>query len=296
MNTVTEEQQEMTADPEQQGRAPFTRKPGTGPFARQRYSIFGKIALGISIWRALGGLGGAIAITLSNGAPSRDIVTVTTVSLAMVIILATQRRWAALASIPLATYLLILTFTQPFALSDLEHPKGPDGFILFITAVLAFAASILALGGCLGEAVMIYAQKGRKTPRWVPAALCMVVGMIIGAIYIGAISPVPAPTGTTYTNGVPTVHIGPGNFLQPSVTITKGSKLLLVDDTTSEHDLYNGSWQNGSPITAREPGAPLVNGVQLKSSSIVVGPFTTAGTYHIYCLNHKGMILTIVVQ
>lgn len=124
MSTTIEEQQEIAAPTEQQGTAPRRRKWAGRPFARHRYTIFGQIAFGVSVWRALGGLGGAIAITFSNGAPSRDIVTVTTLSVAIVAILATRRRWAALASTPLAAYLMLLTFTQPFALSDLAHPRA----------------------------------------------------------------------------------------------------------------------------------------------------------------------------
>lgn len=53
-----------------------------------------------------------------------------------------------------------------------------------------------------------------------------VAGMVIGAILIAAIGQTSAPTGTTYTNGAPTVHMSAGNFSQPSVTIPKGSNLL----------------------------------------------------------------------
>ena len=33
-----------------------------------------------------------------------------------------------------------------------------------------------------------------------------------------------------------------------------------------------------------------------KSGSLKIGPFTTAGIFHIYCTIHRGMNLTIVVQ
>lgn len=46
---------------------------------------------------------------------------------------------------------------------------------------------------------------------------------------------------------------------------------------------------------ANEPGAPTVSNVQVNGKSIEVGPFTTAGTYHIYCVVHQGMNLTVVV-
>lgn len=79
-------------------------------------------------------------------------------------------------------------------------------------------------------------------------------------------------------------------------TISKGSKLLLVDDVASLHILVNGSWENGVAKAASEPGAPTVKDVSVNGNSVEVGPFSTAGTYHIYCSVHQGMNLTIVVQ
>src|SRR5437763_655250 len=58
----------------------------------------------------------------------------------------------------------------------------------------------------------------------------------------------------------------------------------------------NGSWQHGTAAPAHEPGAPTVNNVQVNGTSIQIGPFPTAGTYHLYCLVHQGMNLTIIVQ
>jgi len=86
------------------------------------------------------------------------------------------------------------------------------------------------------------------------------------------------------------------NFTQSSVTIAKGSKLLLVDDVAVTHILANGSWQHGKATPAREPGAPNVSNVQVNDTSTEIGPFTTAGIYHLYCTIHQGMNLTIRVQ
>jgi plastocyanin len=122
--------------------------------------------------------------------------------------------------------------------------------------------------------------------------------MVIGAILIAAIAQpaATASTGSTTPGGEPVVHMGPGNFLQSSVSVPKGSKLLLVDDGSFLHILTNGSWQNGQPKPAKEPQAPSVNNVQVNGNSIEIGPFTTAGTYHIYCTVHQGMNLTVIVS
>jgi hypothetical protein len=98
--------------------------------------------------------------------------------------------------------------------------------------------------------------------------------------------------------GGPTVHMGETTFLQPSITISKGSSLNLIDDVPVLHIIGNGSWVNNLTKPAIEPGAPVVNNVQISSAgqSIVVGPFNTAGTFHLYCSVHLNMNLTVTVQ
>ncbi len=266
-------------------------------FARQPLSVFAKIAFWAFLVGALGGLGGTITLTITNGSPSRDIVITTVCTLAGAVILATGFRWAPLVSTLLGGYNLYLIYTQPYVVESLVNPKGPNGgFTHFAGDVLVLACAILAFGSSIGAAVQNYRKTSRQAPRWLPSALSLVAGMIIGALFIGAIAQPPAATGTTYTNGVPTVHMSAGNFDQSSVTITKGSKLLLVDDVSALHILANGSWQNGTPKLEREPGAPAVNNVQVNGNSVEIGPFNIAGTYHIYCEVHQGMNLTIIVQ
>ena len=94
------------------------------------------------------------------------------------------------------------------------------------------------------------------------------------------------------------VHMGNTTFTQSSVTISKGSSLTLIDDVAVTHIISNGSWMNGTPMPAAEPGAPTVNNLQFASSgqSQTIGPFNTAGTFHYYCSVHPGMNLTVTVQ
>ncbi len=266
-------------------------------FARQPLSVFAKIAFWAFLVGALGGLGGTITLTITNGSPSRDIVITTVCTLAGAVILATGFRWAPLVSTLLGGYNIYLIYTQPYVVESLVNPKGPNGgFAHFAGDVLVLACAILAFGGSIWAAVQNYRKTNRQAPRWLPSALSLVAGMIIGALFIGAISQPPAAAGTTYTKGVPTVHMGAGSFLQSSVTISKGSKLLLVDDVSSLHILANGSWQNDVVKAEREPGAPTVNNVRVNGNSVEIGPFSSAGTYHLYCEVHQGMNLTIIVQ
>ena len=92
------------------------------------------------------------------------------------------------------------------------------------------------------------------------------------------------------------VHMGDSNFLQPSVTVSKGSSFNLINDTSVVHIIQNGSWVNGTPRPKTEFGAPTVSQEFDGTGSHMVGPFNTAGTYHLYCTVHEGMYLTVIVR
>ncbi len=104
-------------------------------------------------------------------------------------------------------------------------------------------------------------------------------------------------SSTSSSSGGGTVHMGDQNFLQPSVTISKGSNLTLVDDTATVHIIANGSWVNGSAQPMQESGAPVVNNLQFNGNDTkTIGPFNITGTFHLYCTVHPNMNLTVVVQ
>src|SRR5258708_6180408 len=86
----------------------------------------------------------------------------------------------------------------------------------------------------------------------------------------------PGLLATASPGAEPAVHMSAGNFTQSSITITKGAKLMLVDDVSIPHILANGTWQNGTPKPAIEPGAPTINKLQVNGNSVEVGPFNTA--------------------
>ena|SRR5436190_631558 len=94
------------------------------------------------------------------------------------------------------------------------------------------------------------------------------------------------------------VHMGNTNFTQPSITISKSNSLNLIDDAAVTHIISNGSWVNGTPKPMAEPGAPAVSNMQFTSAgqSQTIGPFNTAGTFHLYCSIHQGMNLTVIVR
>ena len=93
------------------------------------------------------------------------------------------------------------------------------------------------------------------------------------------------------------VHMGPSNFVQSCANVSKGSKLTLVDDVQVLHIITNGMWDSsGTPHPAKEPGAPVVPNVNISGGSAQIGPFNTAGTFHIFCTVHVGMNLLVHVM
>ena len=114
---------------------------------------------------------------------------------------------------------------------------------------------------------------------------------------IASSSNTPSGGNSSGGGGGTTVHMGLTNFLVPSTTIPKGSMLTLIDDAAVPHIIQNGSWDaSGTPKPAKEAGAPTVNQSFSGNDTHTIGPFSTAGTYHIYCTIHTNMNLTITVQ
>ncbi|HEX7737965.1 MAG TPA: hypothetical protein VF458_24175 [Ktedonobacteraceae bacterium] len=264
---------------------------------RQPASRLSKLAFWLYLVGTIAGVGGSVAITIGAGAPSFDIILATATSLVCTVLVATRIRWLQVLSLVIGLYLLYQIYTQPYVLSSLMAPKTDPqgGFGHFIGVVLLAMCETLAV--CANLGVVLQNRRGsRQTPNWFASVRGGIIGMALGVLLLGTIIQPAVSAGTQYTNGVPTVHMSAGGFVQTSVTISKGSKLLLVDDVAAVHILANGTWQNSRPVQTSEPGAPNINNIQISSGSIEVGPFTTAGTYHIYCKVHVGMNLTVIVQ
>jgi plastocyanin len=94
-----------------------------------------------------------------------------------------------------------------------------------------------------------------------------------------------------------TVHTLASSFQESCVNVAKGSSLTIMPVvTTTIHIFSNGTYANGVPQPAVEPGAPTVSSLQETSKPVTIGPFTTAGTFHIYCSVHPNMDLVINVK
>lgn len=120
-------------------------------------------------------------------------------------------------------------------------------------------------------------------------ALFVFVLVLVGVTACGS------PGATTQTDSVE-VHTSSQAFVPSSVTIEKGQSITLVNDSPVLHPIQNGTWEDGTAKDVQEAGAPTVK-VQLSGNNRqTIGPFTTSGTYQLYCTIHEGMNLTVQVR
>jgi hypothetical protein len=211
-------------------------------------------------------------------------------------VLATRWRFAplpaALVSLLTVTFLLL----QPHDLYVLTHAQ-PEFIVLVPMMALGLVAGVAGVWATVEN----YRGEGaeRRPPRFLGRSLSglagLVVGMVLVALLVGA---TPQSGGvSTGQSGEPAVHMTPSNFVQNVVLVPTGSSLLIVADSSAEHILHYGRWDaNGVPHPLVESGAPLLQHEDMRGGSMEIGPFTTAGVYHLYCTIHQGMNLTIVVE
>lgn len=180
-----------------------------------------------------------------------------------------------------------------YALSHAPDVRNP-----FLGISSQFGLMILVAGLCVVMFIQTLRGQATRAPRWVGLATPAMVGVIIGAMFIGAIAqPSGASGSSSVTSGTETVHLGAHTFAPDIIALHTGDTLTVVDDSPTPHILANGTWSaSGQAQPGAETGAPTINNVQLNNNTVVLGPFTSPGTYHIFCIVHPGMNLTVIVQ
>lgn len=206
-------------------------------------------------------------------------------------------RWGTIPGVllGLGDVALLLVAGSGYPVYHLRHPA--EMYPVFLGIVLGLALAVLTFGASLAATLQNYLGRDRERPRWLTPALSGFAGVVVGVLLLGALAqPAPAATASSTINGVPAVHMGLGNFDQSTVTIPVGSKLILADDAGVVHILAYGSWDQNKAHPESPAGAPALDNLRVSSGNVELGPFTAAGTYHIYCVVHPGMNLTVTVQ
>jgi hypothetical protein len=206
-------------------------------------------------------------------------------------------RWTPLFGACMTLLTLTFALIQPHNTYVLTHPAQPE----FMLLVLASAFGLVAIVAGVGATRHNYRGRGHEPclPRWSGSSLSGLAGVVVGMFLVSLIVGTVPQTGAVSTGpkGEPAVHMTADHFAQNVVLVPKGANLLIVNDSSVEHILQNGAWDaSGTPSSLVEPGAPTLHNVEITNGSREIGPFATAGVYHIYCSLHPGMNLTIVVQ
>lgn len=262
---------------------------------RQLLAPLGKLTVAALLGAALA-FATLLLTILVAGSFVMPLLIVAIVLLVVAGIVATGYRWTPLLGALMGLGTIIGgVFTQQYFVYHLTHPAEVVPFLLSLL-ICVFAVVAICTG--IGATVQNYSGVStRQAPRWLPIPLASLGGFVLGALLVALlVAATPSPSGTTSVNGTSAVHMGVSNFTQSTVTIAKGSKLLLIDDGQFPHIISNGMWIGNTPHPLTEPGSPIVRNVNVNGNSVTIGPFNTAGTYHIYCTIHPGMKLTIIVQ
>lgn len=266
-----------------------------GIFSRLPLVTLGKLTVAALIGDALAFAILLLTILLAGGGVIMPLLIVTLALLVVAAIVASGVRWTPLLGALMGLGTMIGgVFTQQYFVYHLTHPAEVVPFLLSLL-ICVFAVITICTG--IGSTVQNYRHASRQVPRWLPIPLAVLGGFVLGALLVALlVQATPVASSTTTVNGEPAVHMGVNTFVQSSVTVSKGSKLLLIDDGSFPHILRNGMWVGNAPHPATEAGAPSVQSVQVNGNSVEIGPFNTTGTFHIYCTVHPGMNLTVVVQ
>jgi|SRR5579872_3864339 len=265
--------------------------------ARPPLSALGRVSVTAQIVSAALSLVGGIIlqVLVGHGIP---LLIVAALFAAGAGLTAARFRWGPIPGALIgAAYLYFLVAGNPYPLYHLGHPS--DMYPVFLGIVLGFALALLTLGASAAAAIQNYLSGGHERPAWLTPALSALAGGVVGALLLGAlIQPAPASSAAATINGVPAIHLGASSFEQTSITIPVGSRLIFADDAAIPHILTYGSWDasNRQHNETQPAGAPALNNLRINSGTVEIGPFTAAGTYHIYCIVHPGMNLTVIVR
>ena len=210
-------------------------------------------------------------------------------------VLALPWRWAMTIPLILSVLLIVGPLTSGFPQYALSHPTDR---VPFATLAMQYGMLILCVGVCVALFVQAFRGAAGQAPRWMTPAITGLVGITLGALLIGAIAQPAGASGVASTTaGTETVHLAAATFAPNIIALHTGETLTVVGDSPTPHILANGSWSaSNQQKPGAEAGAPAIHNVMVNNNTVVLGPFTAAGTYHIFCLVHPGMNLTILVQ
>jgi plastocyanin len=268
--------------------SPFTARLGA---LRRRWSTLDVIIIA-------GLLGIVVAFTIAQLLERTVIPPVLIESIAYLVcagIVATGWRWAVVLPLIAIPFFVVSNLLSGFPTYALTHPGD---FLPFAVETIEFTLSVMILGACIVKLAQTLRHETPHAPQWVRPALTALAGVAVGALLVGATAqPATAVSASPGGAGTASANLTANRFAPDIVALHTGETLTFVDEGSVPHILANGEWSaDNHPSSAIETGAPAIRNLDVSGKSVRIGPFTTPGTYHIYCTVHPGMTLTVLVQ
>jgi len=120
-------------------------------------------------------------------------------------------------------------------------------------------------------------------PRVLFAVPGILAGILVPTVIVSA--PKPAPPNT--------VGMSFMDFTKDTVTLHRGQDLILVNSSRNIHAI--GPGQNGQVVSPVR-GEPMTGFHLMETNAVYkTGPWLTLGTFHVTCIIHPMMNLTVVV-
>lgn len=239
---------------------------------------------------------GNVMAMLIEGGVIPPVLIATIVYTICEIVVAAGWRWSMVLPLVFCSLGIVGDFASGFPEYSLTHPSA--NYVAFVLFVISYPVLITVIVASALKLAQTLRRETSHAPLWMKPALSAVVGLMFGALLIGILAQSPGTSGTpTVHAGTQTVHLVGASFAPDIIALHKGDTLTIVDDAPVPHTIANGTWSaDNRPAPGVEPGAPVIRNVELNNNTATVGPFTSAGVYHIYCPIHPGMALTIIVQ
>lgn len=212
------------------------------------------------------------------------------------LIVLTGWRWSMFFPLIFCTLGLVGELSTGYPEFALTHPgANPPAFDSF---VINYPLLIMVIVTSAVKLIQTLRREPLHLPGWMRPGIGLAVGVMVGALAIGSVAQgTSAASATAAKAGTETVHLTGAVFAPNIIALHSGDTLTIVDDEPVPHTITNGSWSaSNQPQPGVEPGAPTISNVNLNNNTVTVGPFTTPGTYHLYCTVHPGMNLTVIVQ
>jgi plastocyanin len=239
-----------------------------------------------------------VALFFRNGeiVPPSIITTVASLLLAIGIgATLTGWRWSFIVAL-VVTALSVLGLANPYIFYTLTHPSS--NLFTFVTFATIFAGSALIFGAVIVKIIRMSRRLPNQVSRGMVGFTGLVTGALVGFLLLGVTVQGSSGAGAlTLTPKNETVTVQGATFAPDIVALHIGDTLTITDVDGVHHILSNGTWSSDSkPEPGIEPGAVTLNNLSVNNGSVKVGPFTKQGVYHIYCIIHPGMSLTIIAQ